>query len=92
MINVNKHRTINGKIWLSRHITKNMSNYVRLLGFQSTYNPNTGLFNIYVNPDLVVTYYTTKDFANVYYKRRATFKLKGWLNVLRYLSTIRGEQ
>lgn len=91
MLNVNKYKTINGKIWLPRHITKNMSNYVRLFGAKSNYNQNTGLFNIYINPDLVVTYYTTKDFANVYHKRRASFKLKGWLNVLRYLSTMRGK-
>lgn len=91
MLNVNKYKTTNGKIWLPCHITKNMSNYVRLFGLQSSYIGETGLFNIYINPDLVVTYYTTKDFANVYHKRRASFKLKGWLNVLRYLSTMRGK-
>lgn len=91
MLNVNKYRTRNGKIWLPLHITENMRNYVRLFGLQSSYIGETGLFNIYINPDFVVTYYATKDFANVYHKRRASFKLKGWLNVLRYLSTMRGK-
>lgn len=91
MLNVNKFRDFKGKIWLPRYITKNMSNYVHLFGLQSSYIGETGLFNIYINPDLVVTYYTTKDFANVYHKRRASFKLNGWLNVLRYLSTMRGK-
>lgn len=91
MLDVNKYRIKSGKIWLPSYMTKNMRNYVRLFGLQSSYIGETGLFNIFINPDLVVTYYTTKDFANVYHKRRASFKLKGWLNVLRYLSTMRGK-
>lgn len=43
MLNVNKYRTINGKIWLPRHISKNMSNYVCLLGAKSNYNQYTGI-------------------------------------------------
>ncbi len=44
MLNVNNYKTINGKIWLPRHITKNMRNYVRLFGLQSSYIGETGLF------------------------------------------------
>lgn len=91
MLNVNKYRTINGKIWLPKHITKNMSNYVRLLGFQSSYNQGNGLFNIYVRHDFVISYYTTKNFANVYHNGRVICKLGSWLNILRYLSALRGK-
>lgn len=91
MLNVNKYKTINGKIWLPRHITKNMSNYVRLFGAKSNYNQDTGLFNIYVSHELVITYYTTKNFANVYLNGRVICKIGGWLNILRYLSTVRGK-
>lgn len=91
MLNVNNYKTINGKIWLPRHITKNMSNYVRLFGAKSNYNQNTGLFNIYVSHELVITYYTTKNFANVYLNGCVICKISGWLNILRYLSTVRGK-
>lgn len=91
MLNVNKYRTTNGKIWLPKHITKNMANYVRLFGASSDYNPYTGLFNIYVKPELVITYYTTKNFANVYHNGRVICKIGSWLNILRYLSALRGK-
>lgn len=92
MLNVNKYKTINGKIWLPRHITRNMANYVRLFGATSDYNQHTGLFNIYVKPRLVITYYTTKNFANVYRNGCVICKIDSWLNILRYLSTVRGKQ
>lgn len=91
MLNVNKYKTINGKIWLPIHIIKNMINYVRLFGASSDYNPYTGLFNIYVKPRLVITYYTTKNFANVYYNGNVICKIDSWLSVLKYLSTTRGK-
>ncbi len=91
MLNVNKYRGMNGKIWLPRHITKNMSNYVRLFGMKSNYNQNTSLFNIYVQPELVITYYTTKNFANVYRNGCVICKIGSWLNILRYLSALRGK-
>ncbi len=91
MLNVNKYKTTNGKIWLPRHITKNMANYVRLFGATSDYNQYTGLFNIYVKPELVITYYTTKNFANVCHKGNVICKIGSWLNILKYLSTTRGK-
>ena len=91
MLNLNKYKATNGKIWLPRHITKNMANYVRLFGANSDYNPYTGLFNIYVKPRFVITYYTTKNFANVYLNGRVICKIGGWLNILRYLSTTRSK-
>lgn len=91
MLNVNKYRTINGKIWLPRHITKNMSNYVCLLGAKSNYNQYTGIFNIYARPNFVISYYTTKNFANVYSNGRVICKIGSWLNILRYLSALRGK-
>ena len=68
-----------------------MTNYVRLFGAKSNYNQNTGLFNIYIRPNFVITYYTTKDFANVYRNGHVICKIGSWLNILRYLSALRGK-
>lgn len=52
---------------------------------------NIQAFNIYARPNFVISYYTTKNFANVYSNGRVICKIGSWLNILRYLSALRGK-
>lgn len=91
MVNFKQFRNNKGKIWLPPYIIQNMCNYAQLFGVETNYNPYTGILNLYLPSDVVVSYYTTKNFANVYRRGSVIAKLQGWINVLRYLSMVEVE-
>ena len=91
MLDMTKYKDSRGKIQLPTFIVRNMQNYVKLLGHRYfEYYANNAVLNIYLPNQTVVTYYSTKNYANLYVRRKVTCKIYGWLNVLRYLSTTRG--
>lgn len=93
MINMIKYKDRRGKIQLPTFIVKNMLNYVELIGCDyCKFFDNNGAINIYLPNEIIITYYSTKDCANVYSRKRVIRKFQSWLNVLRYLQAIRNDK
>ena len=92
MLNLQKYKDNRGKIQLHPFVIRNMLNYVRLLGYKNyEFFDNNGIINIYLPNAIVITYYSTKDFANVYSRHHVICKIQNWVNVLRYLRAMRGK-
>lgn len=81
-----KYKRLNGKYVIPLYIIRNMENYISLFKLKYQFFSNTGILNIYVNSTLKISFYTTKNFANIYYLNRKIGSLKNWESILLYLS------
>lgn len=86
MLDLNKFN-FRGKYDIPTQIVKNMENYVWIMGCKSDYYEGNGLLNIFLANGLVITYYSTKNFARVLEGRHEVARLGDWLQVLRFIKT-----